>query len=793
MRRFHIALTAMFALAFAHGPAAGQEGHVHGAGSAEKLGTVHFEISCGPGAQRDFDRAVALLHSFQYEEAEKAFARIAGADPSCAMAFWGVAMCNYHPIWSPTTHADFDRGRAAVEEAMKVGGKTERERAYISAVEAYYAGPASLDVSARKAAYESAMEGLHQRYPDDMEGTIFYALAILGTATATDRTYANQKQAAALLNSVLPMAPDHPGVAHYLIHSLDYPSLAELALPAARAYSKIAASSPHAQHMPSHIFTRLGLWQESIQSNLAAARAARDLMARTHPGATHFDELHAMDYLVYAYLQLGRDDSAKAVVDVMHAVPKVDQETFSAAYAFAAAPARYALERHRWTEAAHLTGSPTWFSWKQFGGAEALTHFARGIGAARSGDLPAAREALAELDTLHQALAGVKEGYNWGDQVEVQRRALLGWIAHAGKKDGEALRLLGSAADLEDSIDKNPVTPGALLPAREQLGDLLLEVGKRNEAIAAYNAVLKTSPGRRNSLLGLKAASAPAGPAASNPTSSTWKEAGALFQQGDWKRAAEAYAAIAKREPGSGRAWYRLGFSLARQGKFADAVPAYLKAEAIGNNPLVMFSLSGAYAQMGDSTQAFSWLEKAAANGFRQIDQMKTDADLERLRASTHFAALVSRMERNARPCAHDPEHRQLDFWLGDWVVKSPDGNVVGHNSITVADGDCAIHEHWTDVQGGEGQSFNFYNQTTRKWHQSWVDDQGQIAEFDGTYREGAMRLEGFREGPGGSRIPARLTLTPSPDGSVRQLGENSADGGRTWTVLYDLTYMKKQ
>ncbi len=278
-----------------------------------------------------------------------------------------------------------------------------------------------------------------------------------------------------------------------------------------------------------------------------------------------------------------------------------------------------------------------------------------------------------------------------------------------------------------------------------------------------------------------------------SPPSPTWEEAGAHFQQKDWKGAAEDYAAIAKREPGSGRAWYRLGFSLARQGRFADAIPAYRKAETIGNNPQVMYSLACAYSQMADTTQAFSWLEKAAANGFRQADQMKADPDLERISPSAHFAALMSRIEQNARPCAHDVDHRQLDFWLGDWVVKSPDGNVVGRNSITVADGDCAIHEHWTDAQGGEGQSFNFYNQTTKKWHQSWVDDQGQTAEFDGTYREGAMRLEGYREGPGGTRIPARLTLSLSPDGSVRQLGENSTDEGKTWTVLYDLTYVKKQ
>ena len=286
------------------------------------------------------------------------------------------------------------------------------------------------------------------------------------------------------------------------------------------------------------------------------------------------------------------------------------------------------------------------------------------------------------------------------------------------------------------------------------------------------------------------ASTAPVAPTGPAPT---WEAAGAYFQKGEWKQAADAYAAISKREPGSGRAWYRLGYSLSSQGKFADAIPAYLKAEAIGNNPLVMFHLACAYSQLSDTTLAFLWLEKAAANGYRDAGSMRTSADLERLHATPHFASLMSRVDLNARPCAHNTKHRQLDFWLGEWVVKSLDGNVVGRNSITVANGDCVIHESWTDSQGGVGQSFNYYDQTTHQWHQTWVDDQGQVAEFDGSFLDGAMRLQGFREGPGGTRIPARLTLTPSTGGTVRQLGENSTDGGKTWTVLYDLTYVKAQ
>jgi tetratricopeptide (TPR) repeat protein len=510
-------LVFLFCLAGAQASVA-HERHDHGeVMPPEKLGTVHFLIVAGPEVQRDFDRAVALLHSFQYEDAEKAFAGIAAADPTLGMAYWGIAMCNYHPLWGPTTQADFERGRAAAERAARLGATTERELEYIRAIGTYYAHADRLDFPSRKIAYEGAMQRLHARYPDDMEGTILYALALLGAAPATDKTYAKQRQAADLLNAILPKAPDHPGVAHYLIHSLDYPSLASLALPAARAYARIAPSSPHAQHMPSHIFTRLGFWDESIRSNLASEEAARRLMARTHPGATHFDGLHAMDYLEYAYLQLGDLASARTVMERMRAVSKVDHPAFSAAYAFAAVPARYALERHQWGEAAALPVSPDWFPWKDFPWAEAVTHFARGVGAARSGDLTAAGGELQRLARIRDALVGVKASYNWADQVEVQRRAVRAWMARSEGKDDEAVTLLRSAADLEDSIDKHPVTPGAVLPAREQLADLLLELGKPDDAVKEYETVLKSCPGRRNSLRGLQAAKHPPQAITSSP------------------------------------------------------------------------------------------------------------------------------------------------------------------------------------------------------------------------------------------------------------------------------------
>ncbi len=502
MKRFCLAPVPI-ALALAFGLALADEGHHHplAAGEIEKLGKVHFPVSCGAAIQSDFDRAVALLHSFQYEDAERAFLEIAKRKPSCGMAYWGAAMSNYHPLWE-STPKELERGRSAAAKAKQVGARTELEKDWLAAIGAFYEGE-KVDLPTRRLAFEKAMQGVHERHPDDLEVTIFYALAIRGTASPTDRTYAKSKKAAEILNAVLPKAPDHPGVAHYLIHSLDYPELASLALPAARAYAKIAPSSPHAQHMPSHIFTQLGLWDESIQSNLASARAARALMARNHPGATHYDELHAMDYLAYAYLQLGQEEQAKGVLDSIRKVQRVDQESFSAAYAFAAIPARFALERHHWTEAAALQLSPSWFGWSQFPWAEAVTHFARGIGAARSGDLPSARSSLARLDTLHEALVGTP-GYNWADQIEVQRLAVSAWIAHTEKRDEEAIQKLRSAADLEESIAKHPVTPGAVLPAREQLGDLLLEVNELPEAGKAYERVLQSAPGRRNSIQGLE-------------------------------------------------------------------------------------------------------------------------------------------------------------------------------------------------------------------------------------------------------------------------------------------------
>lgn len=474
----------------------------HAAVTPEKLGQVSFPTSCKPAVSVGFNRAMALMHSFAYEAAAQAFAEVAARDPACAMAHWGVAMSQYHPIWGPPTEAEFAHGRAAASRAAAIATSNPKERDLIAAIGAFYRGDGAPHAQ-RVLTYEQAMAGVAKKHPADREVQILNALAILGVAynSPPDKTYARQKRAAELLSRLMPHVPDHPGVAHYIIHAYDYPELAEKALPAALAYAKIAPSAPHALHMPSHIFTRLGMWQESIESNLASAEAAQRWLAKTKPGATAFDALHAWDYLTYAYLQLGQEAKARELVDKVSHVASFDLPQFAAGYALAAVPARFALERRAWREAAQLTPRPATFPWAKYPYAEALVHFTQAVGASRSGDLATARKALGRLMALQLALKGQK-GFDWATQVEIHRRAAEGWLARAQEQDEVAVALLRSAADLEDSADKHPVTPGSLLPAREQLADLLAELGRPEQALAEYEASLRTAPGRLNSYLG---------------------------------------------------------------------------------------------------------------------------------------------------------------------------------------------------------------------------------------------------------------------------------------------------
>jgi tetratricopeptide (TPR) repeat protein len=464
------------------------------------IGTAHLETSCNAAAQKEIDRGVALIHSFWYIEAERSFRRAADADAECGIAWWGVAMSNLHPIWAPPTADELRSGKEAADHAREVGAKTVREKAYINAINTFYADSDTLDHKTRMVAYERAMADVERGNAKDREAAIFHALALIGIASPNDKTYASQKEAAAILNRVLPEEPEHPGVAHYLIHSLDYPELAELALPAARVYAQLAPGSPHALHMPSHIFTRLGLWDESIASNLASAEKAHRYVALTMPGAASFDELHAIDYLVYAYLQQGRIEEARTLVEKTASVTAIDNPTnFAAAFAIGAVPARFALERRQWKEAAALT-VPAIVAWDKTPYAEANIHFARGVGGARSGDLPVARDAIARLAAIHQALLDQKNSY-WAEQVEIQRLASSAWLARAEEKDEEAMKLMRAAADLEATTEKHPVTPGAILPAREQLAEMLLDRGKHDEALAEAQRVLRDAPNRRNAAL----------------------------------------------------------------------------------------------------------------------------------------------------------------------------------------------------------------------------------------------------------------------------------------------------
>jgi hypothetical protein len=476
------------------------------------LGTVSFSTSCSAPAQQLISRGAALLHSFGYEEARLTFLEAAKADPACGMAHWGVARTWYHPIWAPPSPDELKQGAAALDLALSAGAKTARERDYISSLGVFYKDWQTVDHSTRAKAYEQALARLSKQYPGDDEAAIFHGLQLvaIGYLDPSDKTYKWQKQGAAILNELLPRHRNHPGVAHYIIHSVDYPSTAELGLAAARAYAKIAPDSSHAQHMPSHIFTRLGLWDDSIASNTAAAQSAIAQAQRLHGGGGAFDQLHAMDYMVYAYLQQAKDKSAQKLATELSAIDRLDESQFAAAYALAAIPARLALERHDWKAAASLGVQPAWFPWNRFPNTVALVYYAKAVGAARAGDVPAARSAAEQIATIRQSLP-VTRDYDWAGSIGAQLEAVHALIAYAEGKKGEGLRLLTVAADHEDAVDKHPVTPGSLLPVREILADLLFENGSASDALKQYAAVLKLAPRRYNATAGAARAAAKAG------------------------------------------------------------------------------------------------------------------------------------------------------------------------------------------------------------------------------------------------------------------------------------------
>ena len=489
-----------------------QEMHPHKHDPSESVGVVRFPVSCKPEAQKQFNRAVTWLHSFEYEEAEKAFTEVTVTDPQCAMGYWGVAMSNYHPLWAAPLPAEMRRGMVAVVKAKTAGAQTQRERDYIAAMETFYKDSINPDNTVkgdhrtRVFAYHEAMKRLHQNNPSDQEAAVFYALTLIATGMmSNDKTYVREKEAAKILNRVLARQPQHPGVAHYLIHSYDFPALAHLALPAARTYAKLAPASAHAQHMPSHIFIRLGLWQEAIRSNRDAETSAKAFAKRHNMPGAWDEQLHAMDYLAYGYLQRGQDKEAWAVLDEMLKIKSVQPQTFKVAYSFAAIPARYALERKRWDEASKLTlpaNTAATFPWHSFQWAEAHIHFARAIGFARSGNADSARKEVEALAAIRDGLKIGKGEYDWVKQVEIERQIAAAWVAFAEGKREESVKLMRAAADLDDATDKHPVTPGAILPAREQLGELLLELKQPAAALKEFETSFKSAPERFNGVYG---------------------------------------------------------------------------------------------------------------------------------------------------------------------------------------------------------------------------------------------------------------------------------------------------
>jgi tetratricopeptide (TPR) repeat protein len=457
-------------------------------------------VSCSEKVRIDFNLATALLHSFEYSEAEKVFAKIIDTDPQCIMAYWGVAMSNFHPLWAPPTKDELTKGSAAIALARSLESKAERETDYVEAAAALYDDWENKDHHTRLMAFENAAEKIYRKYPGDKEASIFYSLALRAAADPTDKTFSRQRKAGQILNALFTSEPDHPGIAHYLIHSFDYPELAELALPAARKYATIAATSAHALHMPSHIFTRLGLWNESIQSNINSIAAAK-CYAENSGIKGHWDEeLHGIDYLVYAYLQQGRDDMANEQAVYLQSIDAVFPVNNKNAYTFAAVPSRCALEKRNWEAAAMLKLHPD-FPWNDFPWEKSIVSFTRLLGSVHLNRVEGAKQNLAELKANYAMLTAKSKAYE-ANQVQIQIKASEAWLNFSQGNKEDAIKLMTEAADMEDATEKHPVTPGEVIPARELLGDLFMELGEFERALEAYEADLERHPGRYNGLYG---------------------------------------------------------------------------------------------------------------------------------------------------------------------------------------------------------------------------------------------------------------------------------------------------
>ena len=499
--------TALLALVLCVVPLAISQEEHHHAMTAEEVGSVHFLTSCRPDLTDPFNRSVAMLHSFQYEQARQAFTEISERDPQCAMAQWGVAMSHYHGMWD---NGDTAAGRLALNQARQTAAgnakTTPRENAYIDALAEIYREDGK-DAYAHSQAFELKMGALQAANPQDDEAAIFHALSLAITAPKTDKTFANQRKCGEILEPIFARQPHHPGIAHYIIHCYDNPVLAEQGLGAARIYAKIAPASAHANHMPSHLFTRVGSWDESISSNLKSAELAAAAEVDSKNGEARDQRLHAMDYLEYAELQSGRVSKAKAVLDEMNALPPVSGLTLTGNYGASAIPARYAIELGNWEQASQLRVAEGGVPW-----AQAITWTAIVIGSARSKNPERAVQAEQKLADLRDAIAKQNNSY-WSNQVEVERREVAAWIAELNGKSEDALKLARSAAELEESMDKAAVTPGAVTPAREIVAELLMSGHQPKESLVEYQAVLKIAPNRFNALYGAARAADAAGDA----------------------------------------------------------------------------------------------------------------------------------------------------------------------------------------------------------------------------------------------------------------------------------------
>ncbi len=470
---------------------------------------VDFRTSCSPAVTSEFNSAVEQLHSYEYPDSERLFRSVLESDPECGMARWGVAMSRWHSTWVPPSIADLDTG-AAMLASIDRSKITAREAAYVDALSLFFTDYQTVPHQARAEAYRDRMAQVYADNLDDPEAAIFYALSLLATADPQDKSYANQFRSAGILNWVRNTNPRHPGVLHYIIHNYDYPGMAHLALGAATIYADVATNSTHAQHMPSHIFTRLGLWDRSISSNHDSHNSAVEYTQRANLDR-HYDEgIHSIDYLMYAYLQTARDEEAGRLLTDLRTIGRGHLDNFKVAFTHASSPGRYALERRQWVEASRITLLPTDFPWQDFGWARSIHHFARGIGAARSDQLDLAKQELAAIREIEAALPATTLPY-WREQVLVHRDVVSSWILLAEGDSATALRLAEAAADREDAVDKHPVTPGETLPARELFAEMLLIEGRPADALGQYRIVLAGSPNRANALLGAARAAAGSG------------------------------------------------------------------------------------------------------------------------------------------------------------------------------------------------------------------------------------------------------------------------------------------